>query len=136
MSAKERFKALAFTASLLTVGHVGNFFPLLVDEAGAHGGQIQQWTVEEFRPQLFVKSKDAGWSWKNCPHQCGDKRRTNQYDRTYADFMVTVCYLDDGHEVYWQDGEARELPGTRTVKPINFYYQHYKTNSLDCHNGN
>ena len=35
MSAKERFKALVFVISLLTIGHVGNFYPLLLENAEA-----------------------------------------------------------------------------------------------------
>ena len=55
MSVKERFKTLVFAVSLLTIGLVGNFPPLLFEaEAGAD---------KKIKVTNHIKYKDAGGSY-------------------------------------------------------------------------
>ena len=134
MLVKERFKALVFAVSLLTIGLVGNFPPNLFENAEAHHGSIQQWSVTWIQSET-VKSKYKGKVWKSCPYSCGDKRLADKYEVTKADFKITRNYLNDGHSTRYMENKT-ELSGTRRVSTKYLYWNHYKTNSLNCHNGN
>ena len=119
-------------AGIIKAGEPLPLFQEVLMNLEAHGGRIQQWTVTRIERDVFVKSEEKDWSWQNCPYHCGDDRRAKLYDVTYADFEVTICYLDDGHEEYSQECGRSELPGTRHTSPSYFYYIHYKTNSISC----
>lgn len=77
MLTRTRFKALVFTVSLLTIGLLGNFHPLLVNEVeshdGAHAMKKEKVTSESSTTRLRYVNKP-------CPY-CGKLRLYTKYER-------------------------------------------------------
>ena len=111
---KGRLKvALLVVVSLLTISLVGNFYPLLLGNADAHPHTVVQSTVTSTYTAVY-DYKYLGWGYDyvcledfcNCPV------KFKKYREILKDYEVTLCYLDDGHEVYielcggptWVDG--------------------------------
>lgn len=130
MSAKERVKAVLFVVSLLTIGHVGNFHPLLLENAEAHGGSIRQWSVTWTEYDRVLKSVDKGMTITSCPY-CSKRRLARRYEGTVADFKITRNYLYDGNTTRYMQSE-RKLPGTQHLKNFYLYYDHVGGSGSEC----
>ena len=124
MSAKERFKAGLFVISLLTIGHVGNFYPLLLENADAHPHTVIQSTVVQIITLLEMTVIEDNYS-TSCDRikwtgelpfiyqvRCSGTITGTKYTDYVMDYEYTIYYLDDGHEVYWEPGGSKELPET------------------------
>ena len=79
MSAKERFKGLVFAVSLLTIGHVGNFHPLLFENAEAH----HQYTRTSIRTGVYGYDF-VGSDWDDICFTCSYNWSTHIHHGCYA----------------------------------------------------
>ena len=108
---KGRLKvALLVVVSLLTIGLVGNFHPLLLENAEAHGGRIRQWTETRTGTAVYSwkKVRDIYGTCSQCScYVYGEKRQD-----ILKDYTVTACYFDDGHYVYWEPCTGGWVSGT------------------------
>ncbi len=129
--------ALLVVVSLSTIGLVGNFYPLLVENADAHPHTVIQSTVVDIRTSVELiiidsYSRRCGTIFPGIEttYVCNSTITGRKYTDMIMDYEVTTYYLDDGHEVYWEPGGSRALP--ETYRAGNVYYEIYGCKGSMC----
>ena len=130
---KEQLKvALLVVVSLSTIGLVGNFYPLSVENADAHPHTVIQSTVTSTYTALYsYKYLGSGYEYGICPgynlgpfeYRCTCPVDFDKYRERDKDYQVTWCYLDDGHDVYIEHcGGPTWVDGTEKDGDIVYFY--------------
>ena len=118
MSAKERFKMLMFAVSLLTIGHVGTFHPLLFENAEAH----HEFTRTSIRTGVYDRDYlGSGWDANAC-FECSCSVKYRKYKQKLRDFRLTQYCVVTGNVTYCEPISAEWIYGTERDGDTVYYY--------------
>ncbi len=131
---KGRLKvSLLVVVSLLTIGLVGNFCPLLFENADAHPHTVIQSTVTStYTARYSYRYVGWGYDYGAC-FRCNCGVKYTEYKEIDKDYQLTWCYLDDGHEVYMElCGGPTWVAGTEKDGDAVYFYDWSDHEHGDC----
>ena len=129
MSVKERFKMLTFAVTLLTIGHVGNFHPLLFENAEAH----HQYTVTEILTGVYDHEfLGSGWATDIC-FECSCAVEYVKYKQKLRDYRLTSYCVVSGSFTYCEPISAEWIYGTEKDGETVKYFIWYSHRHHSCY---
>ncbi len=130
MSAKERFKMLMFAVSLLTIGHVGNFHPLLFENAEAH----HQYTLTEILTGVYGYDY-LGSGWDDICFSCSCDVEYDKWKEKLRDYRLTSDCVVAGGFTYCEPVSSEWIYGTERDGDTVYYYDWSTHEHHNCYYG-